>query len=1151
MDERTLTARLKSWIDQELSSGAYSPLDGADNEIHVAGGRERHDVVIYKDGASWHNIECKVPTSPEGGSPYVGSVVKDAHDKAVAEGHAYFGTFNCSSYVQWRSDMTGVPLLQRSVGKRIPAVSIGNLSALDGPAATAELRAFVRTLLTLLAELARGGPPPARSAEEEQIVEMLEDRLDVIVGLTLSAVDTAFDADHTFRTALRAWMRDDQGWQWDDDQRQELLLRATKVSCYVLMNQILFYAAMRRVFPELPPLEVGAAASGEGVRLRLCDRFADARRTTRDYETVFDTGLLTEVACKADGTVASWAGLIEGLQDVNLAAYSTDLLGAIFERLLSPEERHRFGQHYTSPELADLLLAATVRTPATTLLDPASGGGTFLVRAYERLRYLGEHDHLVLLTRIYGNDISRFAAHLSTVNLAVRSLAREGNYPRVGNHDFLRLRPGDPLLSLPAADGERPIPVPQQLDVVIGNPPYVRRQALSPSQFRSATESLMRDAIRPGLDGLSDLHAYFWTHALPFLGPEGRMALLTSASWLETTSGRSLRAHLLDNHRVRMVLKSTAEPWFVGVRVDCIATLVEREPDPARRAANSVAFGVVRAPLAHLLGSRDPATRWPAADALVAALLGGGQHDDVTIVRVPQSQLDASASWAVYLRAPLVWDAFSRLPGVVPLDTVYDAGVVPKLGSRWFVVREVEPSPAELAEHRLRPSDVGGTASPLTFVEGLQGWRGPLERRYVARAARSPKDHPRRLLGKDEGDLVIMVPPGDRLLRAPRLRAYVAFGETNGVHRRVYTGSRSTWYAVEDRPRAPIIMPSAAQFAWKVWENPSSRFLTMSPNGYLTPRGDRLLEACLAVLNSTWTFLAATLACGQVGVEGMMRFGGRTQYLRLLVVDPGRATREQGEQLTRLWRDMRKLPVHDFPPAGSEPLGGWRRELDELVAVIAGATPDDAGEMVDQLHAWVTGHVGSREHLEGQAVAGRRGRSQGSGGRPRRLADQAVAAAQPLWPWTAEDVDAGWFLVHLPQTATVVPQVELFGPGERAPGPCDLQVGEGWLTFATEAEAAMVSLLLNADLVPSLAIFPGGLAAAAWLPRVKAWIAELTTSVRSHVDERIPPDDPSNADAQLMAWSTAISGLRDAEFEMAKAAARQLLVLRHVGEPSS
>jgi len=1152
MDERTLTARLKSWLDQELNSGAYAPLDGADNEVHVAGGRERHDVVIYRNGASWHNIECKVPTSPEGGTPYVRTVVQDAHDKAVAEGHPYFGTFNCSSYVLWRSDMAGVPLLERSVGKRLPAVSTGNISAVDGPAATEELRTFVRNLLTLLAELARGGPPPVRSAEEEQIVDILEDRLDVIVGLTLSAVDSAFTANKPFRTSLRAWMRDDQGWQWDDDRRQELLLQATKVACYVLMNQILFYAAMRRVFPELPPLELGAAASGEGVRLRLCERLAEARRITRDYETVFDTGLLTEVACKADGAVPSWAGLIQGVQDVDLAAYSTDLLGAIFERLLSPEERHRLGQHYTSPELADLLLAATVHDANTTVFDPASGGGTFLVRAYDRLRYLGERDHLVLLTRLYGNDVSRFAAHLSTVNLAVRSLARERNYPRVGNHDFLRLHPGDPLLALPAEDGDQPMAVPRQIDVVIGNPPYVRRQSLSPSQFRSAAESVVRDGIRPPLDGLSDLHAYFWTHSLPFLGPSGRLALLTSTSWLESSSGESLRSHLLANHRIRMVLKSTVEPWFVGVRVDCVATVVEREPDPARRAANSVAFAVVKAPLAHLLGSRNPASRWPAADALIAAILGAAPHDDLSVVRVPQDQLDASKSWAVHFRTPPVWDAFSQLPGVHPLGDVYDAGVVPKLGSPWFVVREVEPSQDELKEHLLRPRQVAGAASPLIFVAGLQGWRGPLERRFVARAARSPKDHPRRVLGGDEGDLIVMVPRTTNLSRAPRLRAYVAFGEKHGVNQQVYTGSRACWYAVEDRPRAPIIVPSAAQFAWKVWENPSSRFLTMSPNAYLTPRADLPLSSCLAILNSTWTFLAATLACGQVGVEGMMRFGGRTQYLRLQVVDPARATAAQHDDLARLWRDMRRQPVHDFPPAGAEPLGGSRRELDELVAVVAGATRNDAAEMVDHLHAWVTAYVGSRERLEGQAVAGRRGRGPTSGGRTRRLADQAVASAQPQWPWTAADVDAGWYVLHLAQPGSVPPQVDLFGPDDTSVrGGCALRVGDTWLTFATDDEATMVSLLLNADLVPTTAIFPGGTAAADWLPRLKTWLAELAASMRRHVDDRIPPDDPSNAQAQLRAWALAVSALRDAEHELATTAQDRLLLLRHVGAAHS
>ena len=182
---------------------------------------------------------------------------------------------------------------------------------------------------------------------------------------------------------------------------------------------------------------------------------------------------------------------------------------------------------------------------------------------------------------------------------------------------------------------------------------------------------------------------------------------------------------------------------------------------------------------------------------------------------------------------------------------------------------------------------------------------------------------------------------------------------------------------------------------------------------------------------------------------------------------------------------------------------------------------------------------------------GRRGRGQGSGGRPRRLAAQAVAAAQPVWPWTLADIDAGWFLLDLPEAGTVTPQVELFGPDDRAPGPCDLRVGERWLSFATESEAAIVSLLLNADLVPALAILPGGPVASRWLPRVTAWIADLGASVRSHVDDRIPPDDPSSGDAQLMAWSIAISGLRDAALEMAEGAAVRLPLLRHVRAVSS
>src|SRR5713101_9280924 len=178
MDERTLTARLKSWIDAALSTGDFGPIDGADNEVHVGGNPERHDLLVLKSGASFFNAEVKVPTNRLGDSPYRREVVKDAHDKAVEEGHQYFGTFNCATFVLWKTDMPGVPLHRRQL-KRWPVVAPQHLANLDGPGATADFKAFLPVLIEELAVLARGGPVPAISAEEDHIVQLLEDRLAV------------------------------------------------------------------------------------------------------------------------------------------------------------------------------------------------------------------------------------------------------------------------------------------------------------------------------------------------------------------------------------------------------------------------------------------------------------------------------------------------------------------------------------------------------------------------------------------------------------------------------------------------------------------------------------------------------------------------------------------------------------------------------------------------------------------------------------------------------------------------------------------------------------------------------------------------------------------------------------------------------------
>src|SRR4051794_23156603 len=71
------------------------------------------------------------------------------------------------------------------------------------------------------------------------------------------------------------------------------------------------------------------------------------------------------------------------------------MLAHTADRALEPAERRRLGQHYTPAPVADLIVAACVREPGARVLDPACGAGAFLVRAADRLAWLGGHGRLL------------------------------------------------------------------------------------------------------------------------------------------------------------------------------------------------------------------------------------------------------------------------------------------------------------------------------------------------------------------------------------------------------------------------------------------------------------------------------------------------------------------------------------------------------------------------------------------------------------------------------------------------------------------------------------------------------------------------------------------------------------------------------------
>ena len=54
------------------------------------------------------------------------------------------------------------------------------------------------------------------------------------------------------------------------------------------------------------------------------------------------------IALSGDEAISAWQRVIDGVERFNFLQIPTDILGHTFQKLVSPEERHKFGQHYCS-----------------------------------------------------------------------------------------------------------------------------------------------------------------------------------------------------------------------------------------------------------------------------------------------------------------------------------------------------------------------------------------------------------------------------------------------------------------------------------------------------------------------------------------------------------------------------------------------------------------------------------------------------------------------------------------------------------------------------------------------------------------------------------------------------------------------------------
>ena len=625
MNEWEFTGEVKEWIGKILEHNPDLPFSTARLEQRGTGSKKRRDLTLLgKDKLPLLTGEIKLPYASDGNTPYRSEVVADARDKAKKANVVYFFTWNVNECVLWETASSGAGLADRTF-ERWKVTHVTKPEHLEQEPTRDALYKWLVQFLHDVAKILRGKVTIGQRSPDTKFVEALEAALALPIRFTFEELAVRY-SNATFKRDLDAWMRE-LGWTIVDDADgvRENLERAAKFSCYLLVNKLVFHEALLKKYgKKLDPLKAPPEITkGDELRVRLEGFFQDAKEITGDYETIFGedpTRIANRIPFYADAGVNSWRGLIEQIHEFDFSRLDYEVVGAIFERLISPEERHKYGQYYTRVEVVDLINSFCIRSGNAKILDPACGGGTFLVRAYARKRELAANrKHKDLLTDIFGIDISQFAAHLTTMNLATRDLVEDENYPRIGREDFFNVLPNQAFVHLPqklVAKGlgtltEAPVSIPP-LDAVITNPPYVRQE-----EIRKAQKSHKEGGPEPGtkqfyakrirnlagvnLSGRSDLHCYFWPHAAQFLKDDGLLGFITSSQWLDVEYGFQLQKWLLQNFEIVAVIESTAEPWFVGARVATTVTIARRCRDEAQRNANTVRFIQLLRPLSEII----------------------------------------------------------------------------------------------------------------------------------------------------------------------------------------------------------------------------------------------------------------------------------------------------------------------------------------------------------------------------------------------------------------------------------------------------------------------------------------------------------------------------------------------------------------------
>jgi len=435
---------------------------------------------------------------------------------------------------------------------------------------------------------------------------------------------------------------------YDFKGKDENIKFISKHYVYGLISKIIFYLTVRRYFDDLPDL-----IDSDENDLNILLKTAFSKAKDKDWQSVFVENTIEELSIPKIA-FPIFKDFFSELRAYHFANLPDDVIGELFEEIIEPEQRHTLGQYFTNENLVDLLIGISVNDKDGYYCDPTCGSGTFLIRLYDRLKFINGYNirHEELLNRIWGIDIGKFPSELSTINLFRQEAKNFKNFPRVINKDIFDIKAGSSFPFPPPNAGKYfdkiDVNIPEFYGI-LGNFPFIRQELIEKNVkgYKSQLTKILayeylfsykklfeikgiRDVefekiknrdeeerqlqinkwvnegnVKLRLSGQADIYTYIFIHTATLLSKNGSFAIITSNSWLDVAYGTVLKEFFLDHFKIKMLIASWAEPWFDDASVNTVVTVLEKSEDEKIRDNNIVKFIKLKKTLPEIIKYND------------------------------------------------------------------------------------------------------------------------------------------------------------------------------------------------------------------------------------------------------------------------------------------------------------------------------------------------------------------------------------------------------------------------------------------------------------------------------------------------------------------------------------------------------------------